>query len=106
MKLRAFNIAALAFTMIAAAPAEAGWRRYSARPIYPHPVYRSGPPVGAIIAGTILGAAALAGAAAYAYPIYDAPYPLYPAPRRVLKCGVYEDVYGQAIQRCDWVRAR
>ena len=40
------------------------------------------------------------------YRFSDAPYPLYPAPRRVLKCGVYEDFYGQAIQRCDWVRAR
>lgn len=104
MKLHAFTLAVIALAMTAPAPAEAGWRRYPA-----HPVYRSGPPAGAIIAGAILGAAALAGAAAYAYPaypVYDAPYPLYPAPRHVLKCGVYEDFYGRSIQRCDWVRAR
>ena len=79
---------AIAITTLSTS-ANAGWRYRT------YPAYRSGPPAGAIIAGAILGAAALAGGA-YAYQGY------YPAPRRVLRCGVYVNPYGQDIQRCDW----
>lgn len=91
MKLKSFLGIAMALTVTAlSTTANAGSWRYRS-----YPTYRSGPPAGAIIAGAILGAAALAGGA-YAYQGY------YPAPRQTLRCGVYVNPYGQNIQRCDW----